>query len=256
MRFVTSKHAGRTYEIDVSLPKDYDRETARYPVLYVLDAEYNFGCVSYIARRLLKNGDIPKVLIVGVAYNTTEDAFEVERVRDCTPPSEMHGDRSGGAENFVAFFEKELIPTIDRLYRTVPGDRTLVGHSIGGLFATYVLFKHPGLFGQYLIVSPSLWYSNDMIFRIESDFAGSHKFLPAAVYLSTGKAESEQMIRTTEKMIRTLKERGYSGLKMSASIPEGEHHRSIFPLAYTKGLRWLFGPPGKIPSKTEGETDR
>ena len=241
MRFLESKHVDQTYEIDISFPKGYNQETVRYPVLYVLDAEYNFGCVAYIVRRLIKNGDIPKVLVVGVAYNTTEDDFYRKRERDCTPPSEMYGSRSGGVENFIRFFEKELIPTIDHNYRTIPGDRTIVGHSIGGFFGAYVLFKHPDLFDKYLIVSPSLWYSNDVIFQYEQEFARAHKTLNAAVFLSTGKGESAQMIRTTEKMIGTIETRKYTGLRFAHLIPEGEHHRSVFPYAFTKGVSWLFG---------------
>ncbi len=129
MRFLTSKHVDQTYEIDIFFPQDYRRERGRYPVLYVLDAEYNFGCVSYIVRRLIKNGDIPKILVVGIAYNTTEEDFYARRERDATPPSKIHGLHSGGVENFVRFFENELIPFIDENYRTTPGDRTIVGVS-------------------------------------------------------------------------------------------------------------------------------
>jgi predicted alpha/beta superfamily hydrolase len=240
MRFLTSKHVGQTYEIDISFPKDYVREKGRYPVLYVLDAEYNFGCVAYIIRRLIRNGDIPKVLVVGIAYNTTEDDFYLKRERDCTPPSTLYGSRSGGAENFIRFFREELIPFIDHNYRTIPGNRTLVGHSIGGFFCTYVLFKHPDLFAKYLVVSPSLWYSNDVIFQYEQEFAQKKQPLRVAVFLSTGKDESAQMIRTTEKMIRIIEGRNYMGLRFASLIPEGEHHRSVFPLAFTRGVRWLM----------------
>lgn len=242
MRFLASKHVDQTYEIDISFPKDYSREQGRYPVLYVLDAEYNFGCVSYIVRRLIKNGDIPKVLVVGIAYNTTEDDFYLKRERDGTPPSAMYGPRSGGVENFIRFIEEEPFPYIDRNFRTIPGDRTIVGHSIGGFFGTYVLFKHPALFDRYLIVSPSLWYSNDVIFQYESNFAQKNKSLKATVFVSTGKDESAQMIRTTEKMIHILEERKYQDLRYASLMPEGEHHRSVFPYAFTKGVRWLFGP--------------
>ena len=31
------------------------------------------------------------------------------------------------------------------------------------------------------------------------------------------------------------------GLIFKSFLPEDEHHRSIFPLAYTHGLQWLFG---------------
>ncbi len=240
MRFLTSRHVDQTYEIDIFFPKDYRRERGRYPVLYVLDAEYNFGCVSYIVRRLIKNGDIPKILVVGIAYDTTEEDFYARRERDATPPSKIHGLHSGGVENFVRFFENELIPFIDENYRTAPGDRTIVGHSIGGFFCAYALFKHPEIFSRYLIVSPSLWFSNEVIFEYEKEFAAARKELKAAVFLSTGKDEGERMVRTTEKMIRTINDRAYPGLRFASLMPEGEHHRSVFPLAFTKGLRWLF----------------
>jgi hypothetical protein len=243
MRFLASKYVDETYEIDIFFPKDYAKETARYPVLYILDAEYNFGCTAYIARRLIKNGDIPKVLIVGIAYNTTEDDYYIKRERDCTPPSKIHGPRSGGVENFVRFFENELIPLIDHHFRTLAGNRTIVGHSIGGFFCAYVLFKHPALFSKYLIVSPSLWYSNEVIFEYEKEFAETQKAMNAVVFLSTGKDESEPMVRTTEKMIRTMTDRNYPGLRFTSLMPEGEHHRSIFPYAFTKGLRWIFNSP-------------
>ena len=243
LRFLQSKHAGRTYEIDIWFPEDYDRETVRYPVIYVLDAEYNFGCVSYIAKRLIKNDDIPKVLVVGIAYNTAEDDFYLQREYDCTPPTKPHGARSGGAEKFVLFFETELIPYINTNFRTLPGDRTIVGHSIGGFFGTYVLFKHPRLFTRYIIVSPSLWYANEVIFEYEKEFAAERQPLNADVFLSTGGDESEQMVRTTAQMIRTISERRYAGLRFAAQMPRGEHHRSLFPWAYTKGLRWLFERP-------------
>lgn len=246
MRFLKSKHVDQTYEIDIFFPKDYEKETARYPVLYVLDAEYNFGCVAYIARRLIKNGDIPKVLVVGIAYNTPEDDYYAKRERDCTPPSKIHGRYSGGVENFVQFFANELIPYVNTNFRTLPEDRTIVGHSIGGFFCTYALFKHPELFNRYLIVSPSLWFSNEVIFEYEKEFAGTHKSMNAAVFLSTGRDESAQMVQTTEKMVRTLMERKYPGLRFTSLLPEGENHRSIFPYAFSKGVRWLFKSPKSL----------
>lgn len=241
-RFLASEHVGRTYEIDVWLPPGYDQDGARYPVIYVLDAEYNFGCASYIVKRLIKNGEIPKPLVVGLAYNTDEDDFYVKRERDSTPPTTLHRN-SGGVEPFVRFFETELIPFVNRNYRTEPEDRTIVGHSITGFFCAYALFKHPRLFARYLIVSPSLWYADGLLFNVESEFARTNASLNAAVFLSTGKDESGQMVRTTERMIRTLTGRAYAGLRFKSEIPEGEHHRSIFPSAFTRGMRWLFGAP-------------
>jgi hypothetical protein len=49
------------------------------------------------------------------------------------------------------------------------------------------------------------------------------------------------MVRTTEKMIRTITERKYPGLRFASLMLEGEHHRSVFPYAFTKGVQWLYG---------------
>ena len=238
---LTSAFNGQTYEIDVFLPRGYNPKTSRLPVIYVLDAEYNFGCVAYITSRLIKNGDIPPVIVVGIAYNTGYDEYYALRERDCTPPSKINGLHSGGVEKFVKFLSEELFPFIDKKYKTLPGNRTIVGHSIGGFFCTYSLFEHPELFSKYIIVSPSYWFSGDVIFSYEQTYASNHKELNAAVYLSTGKKESDRMIRTTQQMISVLNKRNYMGLIFKSFLPEDEHHRSIFPLAYTHGLQWLFG---------------
>ena len=38
-----------------------------------------------------------------------------------------------GADNLLSFFKQELIPWVDRQYRTDPSHRILAGHSSGGL---------------------------------------------------------------------------------------------------------------------------
>jgi len=94
-RFLASKHVGETFEIDVWLPAVTSRKAPAIRSSTSWDAEYNFGCASYIAKRLIKNGDIPKVLVVGIAYNTDEDDFYAKRDRDSTPPTPLY--RHGGA---------------------------------------------------------------------------------------------------------------------------------------------------------------
>ena len=240
VRILKSQYVDQVYEIDIWFPKSYETKTKTYPVVYVLDAEYNFGCVSYIARRLIKNGDIPEVLLVGIAYNSSYDEFQKQRIRDCTPPSTIHGYHTGGVEDFILFLRNELIPFINDNYRTIPVDRTITGHSIGGLFACYVLFRHSDLFNRYIIVSPSLWYSNEIVFEYEKEYANSHRDLEASIYLSTGMDESERMVRTSRYFTGVLSGRGYNSLRLEAVMAEGEHHRSLFAQAFTKGMRFVF----------------
>ncbi|MDA8016329.1 MAG: hypothetical protein MPN21_02675 [Thermoanaerobaculia bacterium] len=79
-RVLESAINGQKYK--VKLPRGYGGNDARYPVLYVTDAETNFGGVSYIVQRLIKDGLIPEILVVGVAYDVDYDDFYRLRSRD------------------------------------------------------------------------------------------------------------------------------------------------------------------------------
>jgi predicted alpha/beta superfamily hydrolase len=230
IRRLKPRHTGKEYEIDVFFPLDYRQSSERYPVIYVLDAEYNFGCVAYIARRLIKNKDIPPVLLVGIAYDTDE-----------TPESKIHGYGTGGAGPFTQFVETELIPFIDREYRTLKDDRMIVGLSISGFYCCHLLFKHTGLFQKYVIVSPSLWFSGKVAFQYEEEYFKTSRSLPAAVYLAVGGLEGPNIKDNSIQMGRILEARKYQGLKLKSVVLEGEHHRSVFPLAFTRGLQFLLG---------------
>ncbi len=240
VRTLKSKFAGREYKINIFFPKDYKKESNGYPAVYVLDAEYNFGCVAYITRRLIKNKDIPKVLLVGVVYDTAYEAFYDKRFMDSTPESRIHGHNSGGAEKFTLFLENELIPFINQNYRTIHEDRTIVGHSITGFYCCYVLFKHPMLFNRYIIVSPSLWFSGGIVFEYEEAFALSHKDLNASIHLSVGEDETQRMRENLIKLNSILAERKYAHLNLEFLLVKGENHRSLFPYAFSRGIRFVF----------------
>jgi predicted alpha/beta superfamily hydrolase len=68
------------------------------------------------------------------------------RARDFTPTKTSREATSGGAAAFLDFLEHEVIPFVDRTYRTIPSDRGLLGHSYGGLFAIYALEQTAGAF--------------------------------------------------------------------------------------------------------------
>lgn len=240
-RKLKSQLTQENYEIDVFIPPDYNHDTILYPIVFVLDAEYNFGCAAYITRRLIKNGDIPNVILVGIAYESDDEDFYYEtRMRDCTPPSNINGYNTGGAENFIEFFKQELIPFVKNNYRTRVDNITIAGHSIGGFFCGYSLLTHSEIFKNYIIVSPSFWFSNDVIFEYERTYAKKHQEMIASIFLATGEDESERMVKTTRRFIEIIDQRNYQNLRFKSIIPEEEHHRSIFPYAFTKGLQFIF----------------
>ncbi len=232
------------YSINIFLPRDYDKTSKSYPVVFILDAEYNFGLVSYATRRLIKDNLIPEVILVGIAYDTTYQWYTNYRQRDYTP-TKTRLPHTGGGEIFLGFIKNELIPLIKLKYR-ITDDRTIVGHSLGASLGFYSLLTKPGLFNRYLLVSPSLWYDNKQLFKIAKEALPLQDALPTKAYTSIGALETIQsgqvydMVADLTEFVTLLNTQTKSNCKLKLEILDNETHRSVFPRAFINGMRILF----------------
>lgn len=146
---LTSSAAGLERAVTVRLPRSYhQRDDGAYPVLYVLDGESNLEHASAVATFLAESGVMPEAIVVGVHAGAT-------RVRDYLPASAVEEAPSGRADRFLAFLERDLVPTIEREYRAAPF-RMISGHSYGGVFVTWAALADDGLFSAYFTQSPYL----------------------------------------------------------------------------------------------------
>lgn len=144
--------------INVHLPLGYDTAASRrYPVVYMPDGGLaeDFPHIVNTLDSLVALGRIRPVIVVGIE-NT-------ERRRDLTGPTTVARDsaiavRVGGAARFRQFISDELMPTIQRRYRTT-GETTLVGESLAGLFVVETALLTPSLFRHYIALSPSVWWN-------------------------------------------------------------------------------------------------
>jgi len=241
-RELKSEYVDETFKLHVYFPRGYDEMSQPLPVVYLLDAEYSFGAVAYTIRRLIKDSLIAPVLLVGISYEVPYDEYYARRERDFTPTSAHLNDfpNAGHAANFVEFLRAELIPFVNRTYNVDRNDRTIAGLSFSGLFATYALFQHSDLFDRYLIVSPSLWWDAGVAFRYESQYAASHAELRKHVYVAAGERDGPGILRDLRRLRVLLGERGYEGLRYEITEFPDETHRTVFPIAVSHGLRFLF----------------
>ncbi len=240
---IESSFNGQPYQIKVQLPRNYYQTKEKLPVLYVTDAETNFGGVGYIVQRLIKDKLIPPMIVVGIAYGTDYKTFYELRSRDLTPTIDSDlklggkTDPTGGAPEFCNFLAEELFPLIEENYRVDGDDRTLYGHSYGGLFGSYVLLNRSDLFNNYLILSPSLWFNDTMMLNQVDTFANG--FINTKVYMASGELEGridDLQTDFSEKLIAN----GLEGLNLKAEVMENETHRTIFGPGFTDGMRYLF----------------
>lgn len=236
---LTSKHNGIAYKLYVSVPPGYDSsKTKKYGVIYTLDADYSFAIARNVVEHMSDRDHLEPLIVVSIAYDGPAQ-YRLNRTRDYTPTHTLEGGYgpeyqkvSGGAPKFRDFLTKELIPFIDARYRTIPGRRALSGHSYGGLFSTWMLLTTgTRFFDRYIIVSPSLWYDDRMIFKLPVPAK-----LAARVYLTVGSIEQTMMATDLARLARSLRSR----TTLKHEVHDDETHNSVFPSAFSRGLRFVY----------------
>lgn len=148
---IDSEVLSQQREFQILLPESYQAEPQNtYPVIYLLDGDYNFHSVSGMLDGLANKGElIPEVILVGIADKGTTS------YRKNMTPSQQ-------AESFMAFIDKEVKTYVNQHYRTA-AHSTLVGHSIGGLFVLNAYLEQPQMMEHFVAISPSVWLSDNAI---------------------------------------------------------------------------------------------
>jgi hypothetical protein len=235
-----------TYLIQVGLPAGYSQSKKSYPVLYVLDGDKSFGMTKEITDWLKWSGELKDIIIVGISYGKGSSVWWTKRARDFTQYKDTvyyYYPNAGGADDFLRFLRNELFPAINSKYRTIPDSTSIMGISFGGLLCSYTLFAQPDMFKGYIIISPSLFWNNNSILNTEAGYFSNHKDLNKTVYLAYGSLDnSDWTINPTNEFIKAVKGHNYSGFKFSTEVFKGETHISVYPIALTHGLKYLFRP--------------
>jgi enterochelin esterase-like enzyme len=185
----------------VSLPRGYDESRVRYPVLYVLyggQVRGYFAEAVHIADRLGEASVIPQLIVVGVQ--------NVDRYRD-NLPVDRRGQK-GGAESFLKFFKHELIPFIDRSYRT-KDFRILLGPQAGAAFGVYALMEQPDLFKVNIVTDP-FWNRpvTEYLLGRAGDFFKQEGSVGAFFFITCNSSRDTEATVQDLKRLREIVERG------------------------------------------------
>ncbi|MFC0323043.1 alpha/beta hydrolase [Gallibacterium melopsittaci] len=165
----------QNYRLFIAVPK----KTQTHRLLLLLDANAQFPIAL---SQLDLNKPLP--LLVGIGYVTDQPYAVAERTRDYTFPAKGEEFSKGGkAADFLQFINTEVLPSIVQQHQIK--QRIFFGHSFGGLFGLYTLFRQTNLFDDYVIASPSLWWGNGAI----TQYWTTHTTKPNSVVLTIGEYE-------------------------------------------------------------------
>lgn len=258
--------AGFSYdhEVTIALPASYDASPDRaYPVLWVLDSPLMMRSVVGILDTLVIGNLAPEMIVVGVGSRSEDGLAGVgRRVMDFSPPGPDYfpPEPAGAAwealaplpefphkaDDFLAFLVDRLRPQLAGSYR-VSGEHVLFGHSAGGMFAAYALFRRPGAFDKMIIGSPYLNGVRGAVFAAEAEYAASHDDLDATLFIGVGDREVDEyflaisgIVSSASRFSETLHLRGYPSLELKTRVFLGEDHYTVVPRLISEGVRHLW----------------
>jgi len=243
--FILKSKNGEKYKIFIARQKN----VARYDrVVFMVDANAQVAMFlnSYAqiyaglnsAKENAETG--PKlnktVLIVGIGYDSPLAYDTKRRTRDLTPAaSGEEYANGGGAAEFYDFVKDKLLPLVDRKYATTQSDKIYFGHSFGGLFGIYALLRDDGIFDEFFIASPSLWWGESQLIRdalnkgkLRSNLKAKFIMLVAGSReMRKGKTDKARILKAAD-LAEILEARG---LSCEFKLYEGASHGEVIPLA-------------------------
>jgi predicted alpha/beta superfamily hydrolase len=155
----------------VRLPDNYAASKKTYPVLVLLQVtDEMVEEITVLTQKLHLDNSTSEMIVVGIDLEDKLERLQENAVYD----------------QFLSQLEKELIPAIEKKYRT-NGQRILYGRSLSGSLTLYALLSKPTLFNGYIAASKQWYDKNNAIFTGLANKAlqNPDKFKDRKIFLAT-----------------------------------------------------------------------
>ncbi|MEO8167027.1 MAG: alpha/beta hydrolase-fold protein [bacterium] len=233
---VSSKILQYDHKIFVYLPPGYESSTLSYRVAYFQDgSDYiNFGK----ARTVLDN------LLDAKAIAPTIGVFVI-------PPTDSATNRTteyGMSPSYEKFFITELIPFVDKKYRTekTSGNRLIIGTSYGGLSSLCIAFNNQSQIENVASQSGYASFRNDTLSTLFRKAAPRH----LKIYLGVGTYEKNvgggvlpmreaDLLAANRRLAKVFEQKQYTF--QYREFHDG-HSWSRWRTELPNILRWFFPP--------------
>lgn len=215
----------------VRVPPNYDGGTEKYPVVYMLDGIAHYlNLMPAIIESQAAGKQMPEMILVSI-QNTN-------RNRDLTPTVDKNKKYlSGNADKFLQFIETEVIPLVEKNYRTQPY-RIFAGHSLGGLTVVHSFLTQPDLFNAYIAVSPYLHWDNNFPVKRAEEVFKQKKDWKKTMFLALG--DEPEYVAAFDSFKALLDKTKPQNFDYEFVRYMDEIHTSMPLRAYNAGLRKIY----------------
>ena len=244
---IKSKILKEERSIWVGLPTNYHKDSS-YAVVYILDAEHRFELTYTLTKELFENQSaIPEVIVVGIPhidrFHRINDLTFTDSKVDAKGKEDTLGyynsSMTGNGLFFLQFLENEVLPFVNKQYST-NGFNTLMGHSIGGYFCTYILPLQKS-FSAFQIYDASIWYNDgDAIKHIQKGLDSNYKsniFISKGVAFEGPREYVDHHLLMIDSLVTLLSD--YPNLNISTATYDKDHN-GMYLFSVMDGLTTLF----------------
>jgi predicted alpha/beta superfamily hydrolase len=213
-------------EIQIYLPENYSNTSTKYPVLYVIDGQRYFLNGITFQQNLTWENLIPEFIVVGIVTDSRKrrTLFYKESLK------------------FIQFLELELIPFIDKEYRTLD-DRIYFGWEMAAGLGVEIMAHSPSLFNGYLLSSPTHISANrlDNVKKILDNNPTHNLFL----YASLGTVEN-WAVESMTSLDSLFKHHSSKNIQWNYNLSENENHYTTPLVTFNEGLRKYYSDYGPL----------
>jgi predicted alpha/beta superfamily hydrolase len=215
----------------IGLPDGYEKNTKKYPVFYLMDGQWGFDftkqMIDWVSRT--RYGFMPEMILVSL--HTGGD----NRTRDLTPTQDKNNG-GGGGDKLYNFIKDEVIPFVDKNYRTY-NYRVLGGTSFGGVFVVNAFHRDPQFFNGYISLSPSMWWDNNILLNRTKELLIKNPTIQNRVYISVA---NEGLGMGVDSLASILKAFAPKSLLWKFDKLPDEVHETVSYKGYWDGLKFAF----------------
>ena len=199
--------------------------------------------------------DVPPLIQIGIGYpgghigtypNITSVWASIHRTRDYLYPYNSKEKESGGAPQFLDFFKKELIPYVNKNFKTKSDKGPILwGHSYGGYFAFFAASNYATdanvPFKSFIASSPIIGWDNNYIEPKMIDLRNTSLTHDVRLYFTIGSLEGNAAaLNYYTQMDSTMNNPQNAHLKTGFLINDGLDHNTNSTQTVLDGLNFIF----------------
>lgn len=230
----SSQFMSASPQVTIALPASYKQDKSKhYPVLYLLDAKLNDESVFGMLQRLHSSNGANEHIIVGIESHDRLNDFAPTVNKDPRGPV----GAGGGADKLLDFIQSELMPNINKNYRTKPHN-VIAGHSIAGLLVMHSFHARPSLFQAHMAFSPAVWWGARETAQATKQYVLSDKKVGSFLYMNIG-SEGGEMRQVYDDLSQTILRNRSTDLVVQLDTFNDEDHDFTMAVGLYHALRAL-----------------